>query len=97
MTAISRVNFRWAMFGIAVTAFFLSYQMLTETPSAVSRSSEFMIVFVVLCPPSLLSVALDPEVGSNGFYVLWTVVALLNAALYATIRALVTKRLQRPN
>jgi len=56
-----------------------------------------MMVFVVLCPPSLLSVALDPDVGTNSFYVLWTVIALLNAGLFATVRALLTRRLQRPD
>jgi hypothetical protein len=55
-----------------------------------------MVGFVVLCPPSLLSIAFDPEVGTNKFYFLWTAIALLNAGLYATIRALVGRRLQRP-
>jgi len=55
-----------------------------------------MIVFVILCPPSVLSVAFDPEVGTNSFYALWVVIGLLNAALYAGVRALVFKRLQRP-
>jgi hypothetical protein len=54
-----------------------------------------MAVFVVLCPPSLLSVAFDPEVGTNNYYFLWTLIALLNAGFYATIRALVSRRLQR--
>jgi hypothetical protein len=95
--AIGRNNLRWAMFGLAITAFFLSYQMLTEAPTALSRSSAFMIVFVILCPPSLLSVAVDPEVGSNAFYVTWALIALANAALYATVRTLVFRRLQRPD
>jgi len=56
-----------------------------------------MVVFVVLCPPSLLSIAFDPEFGTNNFYFLWTVIALLNAGLYATVRALVGKRLQHPD
>ena len=85
------------MFGFAITAAFISYQMLTDAQSPVLRDSAFMILFVVLCPPSLLSVAFDPDVGSNGFYLLWTLVALMNAGLYATIRVLLFKRLQRPD
>lgn len=49
-----------------------------------------MIVFLVLCPPSLLAVALGPDTIS-----VWMVAAVLNAALYASIRALVLKLLQR--
>jgi hypothetical protein len=44
------------------------------------------VVFMVLCPPVLLTFPLlDVEIGTGGFYVLWMVVALLNAGLYATI------------
>ena len=56
-----------------------------------------MLVFVVLCPPSLLSIAFNTELGTNRFYVLWTVVALMNAGLYAAIRMLVSRSLQRPD
>ena len=85
------------MFGIAFTAVFVSYQLLTDSQSPIPRDSAFMILLVVLCPPSLLSMAFEPEVGSNSFYALWTVIALMNAGLYATIRALLSRRLQRPD
>lgn len=81
------------MFGFAITAVFVSYQLLTDMESPISRNSSLMIVLVILCPPSLLSVATDPEVGSNGYYVLWTVIALMNAGLYATIRMLISRRM----
>ena len=83
------------MFGFAITAIFVSYQLLTDSQSAISRNSSLMIVLVVLCPPSLLSVAVDPEVGSNGYYVMWTVIAVMNAALYATIRTLISRRMKK--
>ena len=54
-----------------------------------------MLGFVTLCPPSLLSLAFDPEVGTNRFYALWTVIALMNGGLYATIRVLLSRRLER--
>lgn len=84
-----------AMFGFAITAIFVSYQLLTDSQSPMSRNSSLMIVLVVLCPPSLLSVAADPEVGTNGYYALWTVIALMNAALYATIRTLISGRMKK--
>jgi hypothetical protein len=97
MSAIRRRHFTAAMFGFAITAIFVSYQLLTDSQSPIHRDSSLMVVFVVLCPPSLLSIAFDPEVGTNNFYFLWTVIALLNAGLYATVRALVGRRLQHPD
>jgi len=83
------------MLGFAITAIFVSYQMLTDSHSAIHRDAAYMVVFIVLCPPSLLSVALHTELGSNNFYFLWVVIGLLNGALYAAIRILVSRRLQR--
>jgi hypothetical protein len=97
MSDSGRRSFSAAMFGFAITAAFISYQLLTDTQSPIARDSGFMILFVVLCPPSLLSVAFDPEIGSHSFYVLWTLIALMNAGFYATIRVLLFKRLQRPD
>ena len=89
--------FSSARFGFAVAATFACYQLLTDSQSPISRNSIAMVVFVVLCPPSLLSVAVDPEIGTKDFYAIWTVIGLLNAALYATIRMFLSKRLQRPD
>ena len=97
MRAIERRHFTAAMFGIAITAIFVSYQLLTDSQSPLQRDSTLMMVFVVLCPPSLLSIAFDPEVGTSNFYFLWTVIAILNAGLYTTVRALVGRRLQHPD
>jgi hypothetical protein len=97
MNALGRRYFTAAMLGFAITAIFVSYQLLTDSQSPIQRDSALMMVFVVLCPPSLLSIASNPEVGTNNYYFLWTVIALLNAGLYATVRALVSRRLQRPD
>jgi hypothetical protein len=97
MSRRGRGHFSTAIFGFAITAVLVSYQLLTDAQSPVQRDSALMIVLVVLCPPSLFSIAVDPEVGSNSFYVLWTVIAVMNAGLYATIRALLSRRLQRPD
>lgn len=97
MIALGRRHFTAAMYGFAVTALFVSYQLLTDSQSPLQRDSRFMLAFIVLCPPSLLSIAVDPEVGTHGYYALWTLIAFMNAGLYATIRSLLRRRLQRPD
>ncbi|SRR5579862_3557395 len=88
--------FRSAVLGFSITAAFVSYQLLTDPQSALARSSSIMIAFVVLCPPSILSIPLiDVEVGTSGFYILWTVIGALNATLYATLRILISRRLKK--
>lgn len=95
MTTPGRSALGSAMFGFAITAIFLSYQLLTDSPSLISRNSALMIVLVILCPPSLLSIATDTEVGTNGYYLLWTAIALINAGFYAAARALFIRRPER--
>jgi hypothetical protein len=80
-----------------VTAAFVRYQLITGIESPLSRDSALMIFFVLICPPSLISVVVDTEVGTSNYYVLWTVITLLNGGLYATVRALISRRLQRPH
>lgn len=80
------------MLGFSITALFVAYQLLTNSVPDVPREPAMMVFFVVLCPPSLLSVTLDPEVGSKLFFVVWIVVGILNAGLYATIAALLSRR-----
>jgi len=51
-------------------------------------NSALMLVFVIGCVPSLLSLSLiDAEAGSNTFCLVWALLGLLNAALYASVRA----------
>ena len=86
-------NFRFASLGFSITALFVVYQLLTEP--AVSRDHRVMIGFVVLCPPSLLSVPIDPELGTKAFYLTWALIGLLNALLYGFILAL-ARRWKKP-
>lgn len=97
MTASGRGIFRSAVMGLAITAVFVSYQLLTDSQSPIARNSSLMLTFVVVCPPSILSVARQVEVGSQNFYTLWAVIGLLNAALYAGVRALIARRLKKAN
>jgi Na+/citrate or Na+/malate symporter len=90
--------FRSAVFGFAITAAFVSYQLLTEPQqSTISRSSSLMLTFLLLCPPSILSITRQVEVGTQSFYILWIVIGVLNAALYAGIRTLIKRRLRKAN
>ncbi|HEV2398980.1 MAG TPA: hypothetical protein VGS27_18690 [Candidatus Sulfotelmatobacter sp.] len=97
MTAPGRGIFRSAVLGFAVTAVFVSYQLVTGSGSPLTRSSVLMISFVCVCPPSILSIAFDPDIGTNNFYALWTCIGVLNGALYALVRMLLGRRLRRPN
>jgi len=83
------------MFGFAITAIFVSYQLLTDLQGPIPRNSMLMLVLIILCPPSLLSTAIDTEVGTNGYYLLWAAIAVINAGLYATIRALILRRIKK--
>lgn len=97
MTASGRGLFRSAAFGFSVTAIFVAYQLLTDVQSAaITRSSALMVSFLVLCPPSILSIVMtEPEVGTNGFFVLWATIGCLNASLYAVVRLIVNARLKK--
>jgi hypothetical protein len=97
MRTPGRNTFGFAMFGFAITAVFVSYQLLTDLQSTIPRNSTLMIVLAILCPPSLISILTDTEVGTNGFYLLWTMIAVLNAALYAALRTILSSRLQKPD
>jgi len=92
MPAYSRSNVRFAMLGLAVTAGFVAYQMIADPQSPRSPSPAVMLAFVVLCPPSLLWIPFsDATAGTSGFYFVWTFIGILNAALYAAVRALIVR------
>ena len=97
MSASGHSIFRSAVLGFSITAAFVSYQVLTDSQSLVVRSSSIMLAFLVLCPPSILSITRQTEFGTDTYYILWIVIGLLNAALYAGVRVMLRKRLQRPD
>jgi multidrug transporter EmrE-like cation transporter len=87
-----RVIVRSAVLGFSVTAAFVAYQLITDMQSPISRNPALMILFVVLCPPSLLSLAFNNmEVGSGDFYSLWAVIGVVNAGLYGSARLLMLR------
>ncbi len=78
--------FRFAAGGLGILLAWLGYQTLTH-PSPWSVLNHFLsVMFMVLCPPCLLTFSLlDVELGTFGVYLVWVGVAFLNAALYAVI------------
>jgi asparagine N-glycosylation enzyme membrane subunit Stt3 len=93
MTGNLHSKFRFAMLGFSITALFVAYQLVTDPFSDAPRDSAMMIFFTVLCPTSLLAIPIiDAEVGTSAFYFVWTIVGFLNAALYGTIAALISRR-----
>jgi hypothetical protein len=81
--------FRFATIGFSITVLFVVYQLLANLDLFSLREFLPMIVFAFLCPPSLVSSRMiDAEVGTHAFYVLWTMIAILNAALYFLVAAM---------
>lgn len=84
------------MLGFTITASFVAYQLLTDVQSPITRTPGLMIVFVVLCPPSLGSQLFsNADVGTTNFYTLWTAIGVLNAALYGSVRVLLQRRMKK--
>jgi hypothetical protein len=78
----------FAALGLGITAVFVAYQVLTDSSPPPPPNIPLILVFMILCPPSFLTIPLiDVEIGSEGFYPVWTIVSLMNAALYAGMRA----------
>ncbi|HEX6820651.1 MAG TPA: hypothetical protein VF123_01250 [Candidatus Sulfotelmatobacter sp.] len=81
--------FRFATIGFSITVLFVAYQLLANLDLFSLREFLPMVVVAILCPPSLVSSRMiDAEVGTHAFYVLWTMIAILNAALYFLVAAM---------
>lgn len=88
MLTFVREHYRFAIVGFAITALSVVWQLATDPFSGTQGQNVLMVMFLVLCPPSIISIPIiDAEVGTSGFYFLWTIIALLNAAFYAVIAA----------
>jgi hypothetical protein len=83
-----KIIFGFVVLGFAVTTFVVAYQVLTNSYPPSDLSMPVFVAFIILCPPSLLTVPfIDAEVGTGGFYFIWFFVGLINAALYAVVGA----------
>jgi len=85
----------WAVAGLLITCALAAYLTLTDfSPSP----KPLLVLFIAVCPTSLLSIPfIDAEPGTSGFYFIWSIIALLNSALYAFIGAAVARRVRKNN
>jgi hypothetical protein len=79
--------FRFAATGFGIAVIFVILQVVADyLPPGAALSNLLFAICVILCPPSLLMIPLiDVETGTGGFYIIWVVLALLNAGLYAGV------------
>jgi hypothetical protein len=80
----------FALVGLAIAAV-LYLQALSQDYTRTRNPGDLLLGFVsfILCPPSWLFVmCIDCEAGGSGGLMMYSVVGLLNAALYAGIGAL---------
>jgi len=87
----------FALVGLGITVVFIAFQMLmVEHSPWFTLNNILSAMFMIFCPPAVLTFPLlDVEIGSGGFYFLWMVVALLNAAVYAVIGTAYVRRRQK--
>jgi hypothetical protein len=85
-----RIILRFALLGFGIGTVFAAQQALIDSGTP---NLSMDAVLIVLCPVSLLFMPLSvyffeaAEIGAPGFYVLWALIALANAALYTVIGA----------
>ena len=91
MPRLFKLTVGLALFGLAVTVAIAAYLELTDsTVPSPPISDRLFVTFVILCPPSLLSIpVIDAEPGTGAFYFLWSIIGLINAGLYGGIAAVV--------
>ena len=91
MPKLLRIVLGLAALGMAVTVVVAAYLAVTVSTTSPPQpmSDRLFMTFVILCPPSLLSIEIiDAEPGSGAFYALWLVIGLINAVLYGGVGAL---------
>jgi hypothetical protein len=87
----SRYMLVFAAAGLAVSALFVAYQVLTDSSPL---NLPVFTIFMLLCPGSLVLLpvfimCIDCETGTGGFYFLWIFAGLANSLLYSAVGAIV--------
>jgi hypothetical protein len=83
-----------AIVGFSIAVIIFGYAELPDSsaPTPPPVNVPLWTAFMILCPPSLLSVPLmEVAPGSIDFVLLWLIIGLLNSALYAAIGAGISK------
>jgi hypothetical protein len=83
----------FALLGLAIAGACYAYGALHDYAKPMTgREAALVLVSVILCPPQLLFAAcLDCEVIGWGGLIMYSIVGVLNAALYSAIGALVVE------
>jgi hypothetical protein len=86
-----RLRIGSAALGLAIAAAIFAYLEITNYSSF---GNALIVIAVILCPPSLLSLLfIDAEPHTSGIAIVWLVIALINGALYSAIGAGLGKHL----
>lgn len=79
--------------GLALAVLLWAYSEIFKSAGSLDG-----LLFLILCPPSLLSIPLiDVEVGTSDYRIMWTVFALINSALYAGIGSAIGRLRWKPD
>jgi hypothetical protein len=83
----------FALFGLAIAAICYAYAAFYDYTKPMNGLRFAMVgLSVILCPPQLLFAAcIDCEVIGRGGFIMYSIIGLLNAALYASIGSVVVR------
>ena len=92
-----RLTIALAAMGFVMAAVIWAYSELTDSSPPKPFNSTLWTAFMILCPPSVLSIPLiDVEPGSSDFAIMWSVIGLVNSGLYAVIGMIVGRFRWKP-
>lgn len=93
-----RLTMILAAVGFLIAAVIWAYSELTDSSPPKPLNFPLWTAFMVLCPPSLLTIPLiDVEPGSMDFAITWFVVGLMNSVLYTVIGVIVGRFRWKPD
>lgn len=88
-----------ALLGLAIAALSYVYAAFYDYTKPMNRLDfAFVVISIVLCPPQLLfGFCIDCEVIGRAGFIMYSVIGVLNATLYALIGYIVVSLRKRPN
>lgn len=81
-----RLTIALAVMGFVMAAAIWAYSELTDSSPPKPFNSTLWTAFMILCPPSVLSIPIiDVEPGSSDFAIMWSVIGLANSGFYGLV------------
>ena len=83
-----QIIIRFALVGFALGLVSAGGDLVADTAAPAGADLRFTAVIFLLCPGALVAMPFSPmlfeaaEVGTSGFYLLWLMIAVINAVLY---------------